>query len=145
MTLHTGVFSSCSWSVLTGRIHDDDVAGFVRHIRGIRTRDGDAMVIDIAHSVSLPNPMQRKQIVEAVGSIEGKSLLLGHAVVTNTAVARGVLQVVNWFVTPEFPEKIFRAPGDAVAWLVERAPRFDRDGFLSELERRVPGFAQLRW
>ena len=145
MTLHSGVFSSCAWCVLTGRITDDDVAGFVRHIRGIRPERPDALVIDIAHSVSLPNPMQRKQIVDAVGGMESKQLISGHAVVTNTAVARGVLQVVNWFVTPEFPEKIFRAPGEAVQWFATLAPGFDRDGFLSELERRVPGFGQLRW
>jgi hypothetical protein len=145
MTLHTGVFSSCSWSVLTGRIQDEDVAGFVRHIHGIRAKNADALVIDIAHSVSLPNPMQRKQIVDAVGSIEDKQLILGHAVVTNTAVARGVLQVVNWFVTPVFPEKVFRSPREAAAWLATRAPRFDHDGLLRELERCVPGFERLRW
>lgn len=145
MALHSGVFSSCSWAVLTGRIQDADVAGFVRHIGGIHVQSGDALVIDIAHSVSLPNPMQRKQIVDAVGSIDAKERIVGHAVVTNTAVARGVLQVVNWFVTPVFPEKIFRSPGEAVAWLTTRAPRFDGDGLLRELEQRVPGFAQLRW
>jgi hypothetical protein len=142
--LHTGIFSSCAWSVLSGRIDDDDVAGFVRHLRGIRPEAGDTVVLDIAHSVSLPNPMQRKQLVDAVGSIDAKRLILGHAVVTNTAVARGVLQVVNWFVTPVFPEKIFRAPGEAVDWLATRAPHLDRDGLLRDLER-VPGFARLHW
>ena len=144
MPLHSGVFSSCSWAVLTGRIHDDDVAGFVRHIHGIDARRTNALVLDIAHSVSLPNPMQRKQIVDAVGSIDDKERILGHAVVTNTAIARGVLQVVNWFVTPVFPEQVFRSPTEAVAWLATRAD-IDGDGLLGELDRSVPGFGRLRW
>ncbi len=145
MTIHTGSFGDCSWSVITGRLEDRDIGRFVAHIRAIGRSGKPTTVIDIAHSVSLPNPLQREQIIDAVGSIEHKQLVLGHAVVTNTAVARGVLQVVNWFVPPAFPERVFRSPGEALDWLGRQCPDLDGDGLLADIERTVRSFASLRW
>lgn len=145
MSIHTGSFGDCAWSVVIGPIAEKELAGFVAHIRKIGREGKPCTVLDIAHSVSLPNPLQREQIIQAVASIEQKHFVRGHAVVTNTAVARGVLQVVNWFVPPQFPERIFRSPGEALDWLSERTPHLDGDGLLSEIERSVQGFASLRW
>lgn len=145
MTIHTGAFEDCSWSVITGSLHDRDINQFVAHIRSIGANGKPTVVIDIAHSVSLPNPLQREQIIDAVGSIEHKHLVLGHAVVTNTAIARGVLQVVNWFVPPKFPERVFRSPGEAIDWLGKQVADLDRDGLLADIERSVRSFGSLRW
>ena len=146
MTLHSGIHGGCCWALLSGRIEDADVTGFVAHIRGVTTIQApDPVVLDLAYSVSLPNPMQRKQIVDVVASLKGKHRIAGHAVVTNTAVARGVLQAVNWFVTPAWAEKVFRTPREATTWLQTLSPELDVDGLFTEIERAAPGFRGRRW
>lgn len=146
MTVHAGIHGVCHWCVAQGQLTDADVERFEAHVRMIAgSLQSGRVVLEIVHSVSLPNPMQRKRLVEAVQSVPSRHLLRGHAVVTNTAIARGVLQVVNWFVAPDFPESVFSNPGDGVAWLVEQSSDVDGAALIAHIAENTPGFEQLRW
>lgn len=146
MGFHSGRVGVCGWCCMVGTLTDADVDGFVGHIQdfGSRLVTG-ALVLDIAHDISLPTALQRKRIIDAVDSIPSKDRLGGHAVVTNSSVAGGVLKVVNWFVKTSFPEKVFDSPADGIAWLAEMNPRLDVKALREALHANVPGFGALRW
>lgn len=138
---------SCQWSCVVGAVDDDIVAQFVDHIGGLSAAPPRGVtVIDLAHGISAPNARQRTAIATAVANVRHKDRILGHAVVTNSAVARGVLTAINWLATARpFPEKVFDAPRPALAWLKERDPELDLAAVLDGVAKEVPSFRSLRW
>lgn len=119
---------------------------FAENIRVVGGRiQRPTAVLDLAYDVSMPNPMQRKLITEAVAALPRKDLIAGHAVVSNSTVARGVLAVVNWFTKPTFPERVFGEPKEAVEWLVDLQPDVSPAAVLSDIRKRVPEFPSMQW
>lgn len=144
MAFFRGDVGVCHWAFVSGRISDDEIDAFVEHVESIAPTGG-AVVLEIAHSITLPTPMQRQRITTAVQALPGKGLLAGHAVATNSVAARGVLTAVNWFVPRNYPEKVFGDPRGAVAWLAECSRGLDAQAVLQQIEDAVPGFRKLRW
>lgn len=137
----------CRWSVLIGKYSDHDIEGFLANIEaiGAATTPG-YVVLDIVHGISMPTPLQRQRVAEAVDAAAKRTrVLTAHALATNSTAARGVLTVVNWFVKRSFEEKVFGAPRDAVAWLRTCSHKVDPEAVLADIARNVPGFGGLRW
>ena len=137
----------CRWSVVIGKVSDPDLDGFIANIDAI----GEAttpgyVVLDIAHGISMPTPLQRQRVAEAVASATKRTrVLTAHALATNSATARGVLTAVNWFIKRTFDEKVFPVPRDALEWLATLSQRVDPEAVLSDIARKVPPFGTLRW
>ena len=131
---------------MRGEAHQATVDALISHIRTSRLRPGLVM-IDIAYEVSLPTALQRKQIADAVKETIASSGvgIEAHALVTSSTVARAALTAINWFVAPEFPERVFGDVPSALSWCRERSPRVDPEALLGEVRRAVPGFDGLRW
>ena len=137
----------CRWSVTIGKVGDAEIDGFVGNVHAIAeaTLPG-YVVLDIVHGISMPTPLQRQRVAEAVASATKKTrFLTAHALATNSAAARGVLTAVNWFIQRSFDEKVFGAPRDAVGWLATFSDKVDPEAVLSDISRKVPTFATLRW
>ena len=131
---------------MLGRFSDEDVEGFLSHLREAVANLGPGeLILDVTHDVPMPTPVQRRRITEIIGKAPNTHLLAGHALVVNSPVGRGALTAINWVVRPKFEEKIFGNPQDAVAWLAQRNPALDGAALLRELARAVPELATLRW
>ncbi|MEZ4231044.1 MAG: hypothetical protein R3B89_17850 [Polyangiaceae bacterium] len=132
---------------MTGGFSDVDARDFAEGIRrmGALTRENDIVVLDVCYDIPLPKPMHRKLIADAVESIPDKSHVAGHALVSNSTVAQGVLTAINWFVKPDFPEKVFGDPAAALAWLNAQLPSLSPRRVLDAISRDVPEFDRLRW
>ncbi|MFT3776213.1 MAG: hypothetical protein QM820_63525 [Minicystis sp.] len=103
-------------------------------------------MLDLVHGITAPNATQRKAVATAVAEVPRKERILGHAVVTNSAIARGVLIATNWLVTSRpFPEKVFDEPRAALEWLRSRDPAVSLDAVLATVAKEVPTFTSLRW
>lgn len=137
----------CRWSVTTGKVGDAEIDAFVENVHAIAeaTMPG-YVVLDIVHGISMPTPLQRKRVAEAVASATAKTrFLTAHALATNSAAARGVLTAVNWFIKRSFDEKVFGAPRDALGWLATFSEKIDTEAVLADILRRVPAFGTLKW
>lgn len=146
MTFYRGMLGPCRWACVIGEFSDQDVEGFLSHLRDVvEHRVPGQLILDITHDVGMPTAVQRKQIAEIIGRATNLQLVGGHAVVVNSAVVRGTLTAINWVVRPSFEEKVFGNPRDAVAWLAERNPALDGAALLQDIERAVPKLGNLRW
>ncbi|NUP09645.1 MAG: hypothetical protein HOW73_26665 [Polyangiaceae bacterium] len=147
MPYYAGEVGPCSWVVLFESLTEADVEAFAARIEALgNVRDPRYVVLDIAHGLGLPTPLQRKRITTAVESaIANKGTLAGHALATNSIAARGVLTAINWFVERPFEEKIFSNPADALTWLASLNPKVDPVEVLDHIGRAVPHFSKLRW
>jgi hypothetical protein len=133
------------WSCVRGELGPGDLEAFVGHIRGTRTRPGLVMV-DITHDISAPTAAHRREIADAVRDcLAGTTGIAGHVVVSNSAVARGVLTAVNWMVKTPFPECVASSPEAGFAWAKKHSPDLDVDVVLKTIARQVPWFSALRW
>ena len=145
MAFYGGATERCRWVLVIGKITDADVERFVEHVRGIGEGGPGTVVLELAHRISMPAPLQRQRITDAVRALPNKHFIGGHAIATNSTAARGVLTAVNWFVERSFPEKVFGDPASAAAWLAERNPAVDAGALLETIAREAPPFASLRW
>ncbi len=135
----------CRWMCGSGTIAPGDVDGFVAHIRATRPRRGLVM-IDFVHSISTPSAADRRLIAEAVREVLSSSPdIAGHALVSNSSVARGVMTAINWMAKTPFPESTFATPALGLAWAAQLSPTIDPGAILADLHEQVPGFASLRW
>jgi len=135
----------CRWMCGSGTIAPGEVDIFVAHIRGTRPRPGLVMV-DLVHDISTPSAADRRHIAEAVRTVLSTSPdIAGHALISNSAVARGVMTAINWVAKTPFPEGTFSTPADGLAWAAQRSPTIDPAAMLAVLHEQVPGFASLRW
>jgi hypothetical protein len=126
------------WSCVRGELGPGDLEAFVGHIRGTRTRRGLVM-FDVTHDISAPTAAERREIADAVRDcLAGTTGIAGHVVVSNSAVARGVLTAVNWMVKTPFPEHVASSPEAGLAWAKKHSPEVDADGLLQALARLVP-------
>lgn len=146
MSFHCGELPGVSWACVVGEASDETLEAFVAQLErvGRRSLPGH-VVLDLMHDVPLPNPLQRQRLTEAVQKVTARGGVGGHALVTNSTIARGVLSAINWFVRPAFPERTFREPKAAVAWLCSLNPKLDGDALLADIERHAPPFRALRW
>ena len=134
----------CRW-MFGSAVAPGDVDGFVAHIRATRPRRGLVM-IDFVHSISKPSAADRRLIAEAVREVLSSSPdIAGHALISNSAVARGAMTAINWMAKTPFPETTFATPGEGLTWAAHISPTIDPVGMMAVLEERVPGFASLRW
>ncbi|MCA9642366.1 MAG: hypothetical protein KC492_16810 [Myxococcales bacterium] len=147
MALYSGQVGACFWTCVMGAFSDEEAAQFAEGILrlGALTRSQDIVVLDVCYDIPLPKPMHRKLIADAVEAIPDKSHVVGHALVSNSTVAQGVLTAINWFVKPVFPEKVFRDPSSGVAWLSAQLPSLSPRRILDAMAQDVPGFERLRW
>lgn len=137
----------CRWSVVIGKVQDAEIDAFVANIDAIAhaTTPG-FVVLDICHGISLPTPLQRQRIAEAVGAATKRTrVLTAHALVTNSSAARGVLTTVNWFIQRNFDEKVFKGPSEALTWLATLSNKLDPDAVLADITRKAPPFTTLKW
>lgn len=147
MTFYCGFVDDCAWAVLLGEVPEAEIDAFVAHIGEVGQIDSpQRVVLDIAHDISLPTPLQRKKIASAVeGALAAKRLVAGHALATNSVAARGVLTAINWFVPKSFPEKVFSDPRAALEWLRTLNGAVDPTSVLAQIANDVPHFRTLRW
>lgn len=137
----------CRWSFLSGRFTDAEVEQFAEHIGALgRVTKPGYVVLDVAHEIALPTPLQRKRIATAVDEATRTTRsVTAHALATNSVTARGVLTAINWFVQRTFEEKVFADPRAALLWLRGFNDKLQPDAVLAEISRAVPAFARLRW
>lgn len=147
VALYSGRVGTCFWTCAIGAFSDEEADAFAAgiHRMGALTRSEDIVVLDICYDIPLPKPMHRKLIADAVESIPDKSHVIGHALVSNSSVAQGVLTAINWFVKPVFPEKVFRDPDAGLAWLSAQLPSVSPRRVTQAIAQEVPGFDRLRW
>lgn len=130
---------------MIGEFSEADFDAYIDNVRGHSRAVGATVVFDVSHGIQTPTALQRKALTKAVAAIANKDHIVAHAVVTNSAIARGVLTAVNWFVQPPFLERVFDSPTTAAAWCAAHAPELDPAALVAHIEEHVPGFARLRW
>ena len=147
VAVYSGQVGACFWTCVIGAFSDEEAEAFAEGIRrlGELTRSQDVVELDICHDIPLPKPMHRKLLADAVAAIPDTSHVVGHALVSNSTVAQGVMTAINWFVKPAFPEKVFRDPRSGLAWLSAQLPSVNPRRVLDAIVQDVPDFERLRW
>lgn len=142
----SGEVGLCRWTFLQGTVTDAMAESFARFIRETRPREG-VVVIDISHGITFPTALQRKCIADAVKETEARfsTTISGHAVVTNSSVARATLTAINWVARPAYPEQVFSDVPSALAWAQRVSPSVDVDATRESMRRAINGFDTLRW
>ena len=142
----SGRVGRCYWSCVVGSVDEQTVDAFVRGIQRIgESHLSELVVLDLANSIDRPKPSDRQRITEAVHAIPNKERIRGHALVANSSVARGVLTIVNWFVKPQFPEKVSRMPELGLGWLKQQDSTLDPERVLEDIRQTVDGYQKLKW
>ena len=145
MPFFSGEHGGCAWSLTLGPVVAGDLDQFVAYIArfGRAIRPG-YVVLDLVHSIAMPSSLERQRITDALAATPNKELLAGHALVTNSSAARGVLTAINWFVDRPFPERVFAQPAEAARWLATLSPALDSAELLRAVARESP-LRGLRW
>ena len=103
--------------------------------------DRPSAMFTVAHSPRMPSASHRKALAELAESELGPRLQR-HAIVSNSAIAQGVVTALSWLSRKPYEEKIFRTPTDAIAWLQERHPHVG-EGLWSRISARVPASSRF--
>ncbi len=133
------------WSVAKGPTSAGDIDVFVEHLRTARSHPG-LVLLDISQNITAPSSASRRAISDAVLEHVNKgTLLAGHAVVSDSFVARGIMIAVAWLTnTPSpWPEQIFSDPATALAWAKELSPGVDVDAVHDAWRREVPWYQEF--
>lgn len=142
----SGEVGLCRWTFLQGAITDAMAQSFAHFIRETRPRDG-VIVIDISHSITFPTALQRKWIADAVKETQARFpvTISGHAVVTNSSIARATLTAINWVASPAYPEQVFSDVNSALVWACKTSPQIDEERVRASMREAITGFDALRW
>ena len=131
------------WAVGRDVVYEDVLDRYIAHLRRPRARG--LVLLDIIHGASTPDAERRRAVAAAVREIARSGEIVGHVVVTNSSVARGVLAAINWFADPGFPEVVVATPAEGLARARLMSPGVDPDAVLAALQAEVPWFSALRW
>lgn len=146
MTLVTGRTGPCAWSVIQGSITEAKMEAFTAYLRDVADKIAPGQVVlDILRDVSMPTPVQRRQIVDTLNASPKLELVAGHALVINSMMGRGLLTAINWVVKPPFEEKLCADPAEALKWLQSRNDAIDAGDILRDIRSAVPEFDQFTW
>ncbi len=147
MSFASGQVGPCRWSLTRGEPSDADVAAFVAYLGHLTDAiTTPIVVLDLVHGITLPNAVQRQAVASAVAGLKRMHLVKAHALVTDSAAARGVLTTINWFVVNRpFAEKIFSATRPALRWLATELEGVDGPAILGDISDREPAFRALAW
>ncbi len=142
MALWTGKTGKCYWVYQHG---PTDWAPYVSFVRdAMRSADPGDMMLTVPVDPDRPDPEQRRALSEAFQAGYGRAGLAFHAFATNSLIAYGVYTAIGWITpTPPWTQRAFRDLTEAIAWLQELAPGFERTALLADLRRAVP--EESRW
>lgn len=146
MTLKTGRVGNCFWSFNAGQFSAEDHARRIAYMKsfGAAAAPGTT-VFNVLHDVPRPSAVERGEMSDAVNAAPSLSHVLGHAFVTNSAVARGALTAINWLIKNRMPEKTFSNPDEGLAWLAKQDPSLDVAAVKAAMLKECPEMAQLKW
>lgn len=130
------------WAYVHGDFTDEAFAGYLAALQAaFAPTDRPSAMFTVAHSPRMPSASHRKALAELAESELGPRLQR-HAIVSNSAIAQGVVTALSWLSRKPYEEKIFRTPTDAIAWLRERHPHVG-EGLWSDISARVPASSRF--
>lgn len=138
MTQKQGIDGNCVWSVMDGPIIQSEWDAYVANLRravklGVGYCD---TVFNIVGKKSIPNAAQRKQVADLFAEFADViAMVKGHAVVTDSKLALGVMTALGWVVKKPFKEKVFSDPNQAMDWLESLSTQFQRHELIAALRR----------
>lgn len=125
------------WAYVHGEFSDATFAGYIATLQAtFGPADRPSAMLTIAHSPRMPSASHRKTLAQLAESELGPRLR-SHAIVSDSAIAQGVVTALNWLTRKPYEEKIFRTTAEALDWLRERHPRLN-PGLWSTISARVP-------
>lgn len=122
MTIWTGRVGSCTWTYGHGKINPGEWDTFIAGLRrSLTTEPRPITMLTVTHEAVPPNAAERKLLADLLRS-GAADRVLAHALVTDSALVRGVLTALDWLVKKPFKETAFADPREAVRWLAGFAP-----------------------
>ncbi|MCH2110098.1 MAG: hypothetical protein MK135_12285 [Polyangiaceae bacterium] len=126
-------------------------AGFEEYLRWIdndlRTwpEDRQRVVFYSLMSVSDFGPGQRKQLAKLLNRYRHKlkTITSGYALVTPSAIGRGLLTAVFWLAPPGYPTHICASPEEGFLWLAQYSKNPDVEAWIAGYERCRREFTEL--
>lgn len=144
MTSINGSNDACWWHYTCGAVDEQGWDEYLVHIRNFAVATSHAgLLLTIAYRSPGPNAEQRKKLAALLNEYDSKHIVKAHAFVTDSMVARGALTALGWLTPRPFPERVFKNPPAALAWLHSVEPRCDPDEPWQEITAAVP--AEALW
>lgn len=121
-TLAAITVDSSRWPLLCVRlpesVTDDEVQDYLDQLRTFRERrEAYALIIEASASRGF-SARQRKMQADYIqsGMHLSRVHLRAFAFVADSSFQRGMLTAILWLNPPEWPHRIFRTTGEAIAW-----------------------------
>ena len=122
MAIFTGRVANCLWTYGHGKLSTAEWEAFVSGQRRVlRSAPRPTTMLTVTHEAVPPNANERKLLAEMLRSGDADSIL-GHAMVTDSALVRGVLTALDWVVKKPFKESVFGDAREAIRWLATITP-----------------------
>jgi hypothetical protein len=122
MTIWIGRVGSCTWTYGHGKINAGEWDKFIVGLRGsLTTAPQPTTMLTVTHDAVPPNAAERKLLADLLRS-GAADRIVAHALVTDSALIRGVMTALDWLVKKPFKESAFADPREAVRWLATFTP-----------------------
>jgi hypothetical protein len=131
------------WACGQNVVYGDELHRYIEHLR--RPRPRGLVLFDVVVGVAAPEVEHRRIIGSVVREVAASGEIVGHVLVTDSAIARRVLAAINWFAAPPFPEVVAGSLAEGLAAAKAMSPAIDVDDVLAVLHDRVPWLSAVRW
>jgi hypothetical protein len=117
MAIWTGRVGSCTWTYGHGNLNPGEWDTFIVGLRrSLTTAPQPTTMLTVTHEAVPPNAAERALLAELLRS-GAADKIRAHAMVTDSALVRGVMTALDWLVKKPFKESAFADPREAVRWL----------------------------
>jgi hypothetical protein len=124
-------------------VYGDELHRYIEHLR--RPRPRGLVLLDVVIGASVPEVEHRRLVGSVVREVAAGGEIVGHVVVTDSAIARSVLAAINWFAAPPFPEVVAGSLAEGLAAAKAMSPAIDVDGVHAVLHAEAPWLSAVRW
>jgi len=137
MPFWSGRVGNCLWSYAHDKASTSDWESYLAaHRRALTTAPRPTTMLTVVYQASPPNAGERKMLADMVrGSADA---ILAHAMVADTAIARGVLTALDWLVKKPFKESVFSDVREGVRWLTTFTPELRVTEIVLAIAAAVP-------
>lgn len=146
MTLKTGRVGNCFWAFNAGTVFPEDHQRLLEQVRLFCAAAAPrTTVLHMLHDAPRPSAVERQELGAALNAAPSLTHVLGHALVTNSALTRGALTAINWLLKAPIPQTTFATPDAGMEWLASLDPSLDVQALKAAILLACPESTRVIW